>query len=230
MREAAFAYLNQNPLLYRGMLEPIRRGTAVLLSAQEGGVLLREEKSGAYMLAADTPELGETLVQRIPECGLVAVHQESLVRAVKERFGFETILPCHQAVYTAQKPPRISAELEFRALTEDDLPAVCAQYRLLAEEDIRERVQSGALFGGYRKETLVGFVGEHPEGSIGMLEVLPSYRRRGYGAALEAFQINRMLVQGRVPYAQIIQGNENSLRLHQKLGFELSESLLYWLF
>lgn len=34
----------------------------------------------------------------------------------------------------------------------------------------------GHLFGGFLGDKLVGFIGEHPEGSIGILEVLPEFR------------------------------------------------------
>ena len=76
----------------------------------------------------------------------------------------------------------------------------------------------------------MGFIGRHPEGSMGLLLVLPEYRRRGYGAELESFMIEKILGEGRIPYAHIIEDNFNSLSLQRKLGCEAAEEKVYWLF
>ena len=52
LNETALACLNRNRLLYLNMLEVLRRGSAELLYAGEGGVLLYDRGSGAYMLTA----------------------------------------------------------------------------------------------------------------------------------------------------------------------------------
>lgn len=76
----------------------------------------------------------------------------------------------------------------------------------------------------------VGFIGRHPEGSMGLLQVFPEYRRQGYGEELESFMINRFLEEGRVPYAHIIVDNEKSMNLQKKLGYEVADKKIYWLF
>ena len=40
------------------------------------------------------------------------------------------------------------------------------------------------FFGAFVDGQLAGFVGEHSEGSMGMLEIFPAYRRRGLGYSL----------------------------------------------
>ena len=64
---------------------------------------------------------------------------------------------------------------------------------------------------------------------MGMLEVFPPYRGHGLGLALESFQINRYLSQGRVPFDQVIVGNEKSMSLQKKVGMELSKDTMSWL-
>ena len=76
---------------------------------------------------------------------------------------------------------------------------------------------------------LAAFAGIHAEGSMGMLEVLPDCRRRGMGEALEAFLITRQLEKGWVPFCQVFDGNESSLRLQKKLGLKLAPGRLYWI-
>ena len=41
--------------------------------------------------------------------------------------------------------------------------------------------------------------------------------------------INHLLSQGRIPFGQVVKGNESSLRLQQKLGMVVSDSCLYWM-
>ena len=64
---------------------------------------------------------------------------------------------------------------------------------------------------------------------MGMLEVFPPYRGHGRGLARESFQINRYLSQGRVPFDQVIVGNEKSMGLQRKVGMELSKDTMSWL-
>ena len=85
------------------------------------------------------------------------------------------------------------------------------------------------FFGAFVDGQLAGFVGEYSEGSMGMLEIFPAYRRRGLGYALECFQINRYLSQGRVPFDQVVVGNEKSMSLQKKVGMELSRDTVSWL-
>lgn len=42
--------------------------------------------------------------------------------------------------------------------------------------------------------------------------------------------INRFLEEGRVPYAHIIVDNEKSMNLQKKLGYEVADKKIYWLF
>lgn len=65
---------------------------------------------------------------------------------------------------------------------------------------------------------------------MGLLEVLPRYRRKGYGAVLEAFLIRHMLSLGRTPFCQVFEGNTASEKLQQKLGMERSDQMTWWLF
>ena len=86
------------------------------------------------------------------------------------------------------------------------------------------------MTGAFLDGVLAGFIGIHEEGSIGMLEVLPAYRRRGLGYALEAGAIRRALKEGTIPYCQVIEGNTASMELQKKLGLEFSDGFVYWLF
>ena len=77
---------------------------------------------------------------------------------------------------------------------------------------------------------LVGFVGFHPEGSMGMLTVLPQHRGHGYGEDLEKHDINRAIAMGRIPYCHVFFSNKASFSLQHKLGLVQGRRPCYWLF
>ena len=77
---------------------------------------------------------------------------------------------------------------------------------------------------------LAGFAGFHDEGSIGLLEVLPEYRRRGLGEALLCAAVRLALERGQYAFGQVFTDNRPSLALQRKVGMTVSEDILYWLF
>ena len=85
------------------------------------------------------------------------------------------------------------------------------------------------MLGAFIDKKLVGFIGTHEEGSIGILEVLPQYRKRGIGEMLQKYATNLALSQDRIPYGQVKVNNENSIKLQKKLGFEISNDTVSWL-
>lgn len=53
---------------------------------------------------------------------------------------------------------------------------------------------------------------------MGMLEVFPQYRGRGFGRQLEAAKIGAQLERGLIPWAQIFPDNTASIHLQKVLG------------
>ena len=75
---------------------------------------------------------------------------------------------------------------------------------------------------------LAGFMGRHSEGAMGMLEILPAFRRRSLGSELEKAYINRLLDASLTPYCHVVHTNEASLQLQKKLGLVFSEEMVHW--
>lgn len=120
--------------------------------------------------------------------------------------------------------------LIIRPLDFEQKQIIFEHYDMLPEEVIEERLEKKKIYGGFLKEELVGFIGLHQEESMGMLEVFPEYRRRGYGEELERFMIKKQLSDGAIPYCQIDEHNKKSIQLQEKIGMELSDTLSYCLF
>jgi len=230
MKDKALTYLLKNQILHMGMIEPIRRGTADLLYAEDDGVLMREQKSNAYMLSVNDYGRGTELVQTMQGCSIIVSHQRCMVDYISLKFDCKHIMECVQAVYSSKKMLNTEIDLDIKQLKKGQKGLVLEHYDKLTEEEIEALLKNGNLYGGYKEGTLIGFIGNHLEGSLGLLEIFPEYRRLGYGSALECHMVNKMLEKGLVPYAQIEEANNKSIAMQKKLGFSISEEKLYWMF
>lgn len=227
--EQAKAYLKRDPLRYMDMLQPLERGEAEVAALREDGVLLYEVPGQLYLLAADSLEAGQALCAGIETMRLAATHDQATGAYLRQRYGREKCQPCTQAAYLGRDPFPLPPGLDIRRLGEECLPAVVEHYHAFSDPDyIRRRLAAGVMHGAFLNGELAGFIGMHAEGSVGMLEVFPPYRRRGIAARLMAFQANWVLAQGWVPFSQIWEGNEASFALHRRLGWSLCPSPMYW--
>ncbi|MHC1721014.1 MAG: GNAT family N-acetyltransferase [Clostridiaceae bacterium] len=229
MKEKALSYLIKNPLLHMGMIEPIRRGTADLFYAEADGVLMKEQKSNVYMISVENYDRGKELVKGISNCRLIVAHQKCMADYIFKKLGLAQIIECVQAVYLSKIRLNNEIDLEIRQLEPVKKSLIFEHYDMLTEEELEELLRNGNLYGGYKEGTFVGFIGNHLEGGLGILEIFPQYRRLGYGSALECHMVNKMIEKGLVPYAQIETSNKKSIALQKKLGFSISEGKLYWM-
>ena len=101
-------------------------------------------------------------------------------------------------------------------------------YHFTVEDAIRH-IELGLIYGAFEGGEMVAMIGQHYQGSMGLLEVKNSCRRKGYGSLMEKFLINALLEQGRIPYCQIIDDNDPSLALQSKLGLDISKNKLFWM-
>lgn len=232
-RAQALAYLEQDPLRHMNLLELLRRESAQLLYAEPDGLLLHDSGSGGYMLSAGTEEAAGRMLPLIPQgADLLVAHQEWLVPLLRRQLGLQGGFPCHQAAWIDSEPPEFSAfEGVIRPLDQSFTRRVSEIYNheYAGEDYIREVISRGML-GAFVGGELAGFIGTHDEGTLGLLEVLPEYRRRGVAEALYRAMIRRVLARGGYAVGHIVWGNEASMALQRKVGMAISEHLLYWVF
>ena len=227
-REAiARTWLSRDPLLHTDMTEALRRGLGEIAAATERGVLVSADEDSCGMLScADLEAALELLAGKgFP---LLSVHQPELESPLCRELGMECWMRCRQAVYSGKEPPAAREE-DIRMLTSEHLDFLQVNYRHEDSEYLSWLLERRALYGAFRNGELVGFIGKHAEGSMGLLEVLPAWRRQGVGENLERFLIARELEQGDVPYCQVFTDNQASLALQRKLGLTLAEGTVIWL-
>lgn len=120
--------------------------------------------------------------------------------------------------------------MSIQALSLNNIQDIIDSYQHSDSTYIYELIEKKHMWGLFENNQIAGFIGIHHEGSMGLLEVLEKYQRKGYGTLLESYLINYYLKQGLVPYCQVIENNKQSLRLQRKLGLSISTDLSYWLF
>ena len=243
--------LRKQKLLHMDMTELIVRGQAELVYAKDATICLYDVVSGIYFHTTDQLEHGCIALEKIKEhatchAGVeqmeyIALHQEFMQDAVREFFGMETVMVCNQAVYTKKEKLPITGLysmsgknaaglVEIKKIEPEQFDIVALHYE--GPDDvlyIRERMEAGWLYGAFVEGEMAGFAGMHTEGSIGMLEVFPEYRRRKIGKALETYMINLSLEMGHTPYGQVVDGNEKSVYLQESLGLCFAKSKIYWM-
>ena len=234
VKQQAIGYLQRDVPANIDMLEVLALPKTAVVAAGEAGVLLFYD--GLSFLASEPghaaeflPQMERTLAQNPGQ--LVVLHSGELRETLERDFGFQTMMECRHAIYRSKEPVpyALPAGAEIRLLDGSFADFVHAHYHAVDDAAyIRERLEEG-MFGVFVGGEIAGFAGTHEERSMGLLEILPEYRRLGLAYALEAHLINHLLSLGRVPFCQVALRNEASIRLQQKLGLVLSDRIIYWL-
>ncbi len=232
--QAALEWLERDRLLHICMSESVRRGHADVLYAGADGVLLRDDTAETIQASFVSAQSMQPWLETICGSGLdVVAHQDFaeplLAPLLPGRTGR---MNCYHSVYTKKEPlPETLPEgASIAPLTLDDAERAESVYQNAPPGYVTRRIQAGVMLGVFYGDELAGFIGEHTEGALGMLEVLPQYRRRGLASALMAANINAALRRGEIPFGQIVTGNEPSLALSRSLGLEISQGVITWFF
>ncbi len=232
-RETVLQYIERDRLRYINLLEIMRRGSGELRYAGQDGVLLWDKDSGAYLLSAQGQIAFDAMLGLIPAgADLLVAHEDWYLPALRERLGLTGGLVCHQVAWMEPEPPAPAPfrgeicplDLSFTARVRE-----IYDHAYAGEDYIAEVIERGML-GAFINGALAGFIGTHDEGTMGLLQVLPEYRRQGVAEALYRANIRRVLAMGGYALGHVEVGNEPSLALQRKVGMAISEHLIYWLF
>ena len=239
-RTQALGFLQTDTLFYVDMLECISRGRAEIVYAEcenpsLNGVLLYDKPSGIYMLAA-TKTLGACTAlsclqtkEVAQKSGWLVTHGDGAREAVYSKLHVVWETPVWQVAYLDTPPFAIKDGLRFGLAKREEIELIKKTYDKESPENIERLAKSGKIHCAFCGDEFVGYIGEHPEGSMGMLHVFPEYRRKGYAEALESLLANKYIEQGRIPYGHVVVGNDASMALQKKLGFQVADEKIYWL-
>ncbi len=226
------AYLERDKTLRIDMIETIRRGVGTVRYAEPDAVLLIKADRFC-LLVSDTVEAGRRALSTVPaHIRLFVAHNEASRDAVFETYPFiNHAAACWQAYYPKSEPIPVPDVCEIRPFPPEQVPFLLSVYDPDGDPARYEaRVRCGDVLAAYRDGEIAGFIGFHEDGSGGMLEVLPKFRRLGIGSALEIALHNLALSRGWTPYGQIYTTNNASRKLQESLGMTVSDGALYWMY
>ena len=231
--QAAIRFLQQEYLWHIDMLEALRRGRGEVIFFGGKTVLIRRnDEPESYLLTSDGPDAAEAAFAGLSTPWCVMSRGPGVSERMEELFGLVRVITCTNVAYL--KTERLSWDcpgLVIRPFRVEELPAFQAHYSREDEEQAREHIRRGEMFAAEYEGKLAGFMGLHTDGSMGLLQVFPEYRKLGIGRAIEMFFINFCLDRGWIPYGQVRCDNEASFSLQENLGMTMDRTrTLCWMF
>lgn len=220
-RTRALEVLKDAPKAAFPIREMATRGTGEVLFADEGCVLVETPTGLQYLYATNRP-LSRRVMRTMtrPDTVMVALAPE-VVRDARRVVGFTEANPCHMVIYEHAEPIDEGYTRDIRTLNASYYEAVLSHYshpEYLEPGELERMLKAGDMLGAFEDNRLVGYIGLHSDGAMGMLEVFLGHRRRGWARALEAALINRQLERGFMPWGQVWPSNVASIRLQESLG------------
>ena len=184
-------------LLFTEMLR--RTGRCRALYDGPEGMLLQTGGNGLFCGIPDADALLRVLRGvTVPKDAGFTVFSHEAADAVQREFGLHDQEAYETLLYLQPSPPEVPA-CSIRPLKAEDTAEAARYYHLFDDPlpYLHGRAEAGALWGHFTAEgRLAGFLGIHSEGSMGMLEVVPEFRRRGIDPA----QIPAVLVHNHGPF------------------------------
>ncbi len=211
------------------IMEALGRGMAdILYETGDSFVVFYHECKCVMLQVAKMEHLDKILEVMPQDASSIIITQQEMIDPLCKARECQVLLETKQACYTKKEVLSVRHK-DIRCLELDSLSYLNDNYEHDCEEYLRGRILAKAMYGAFIDDQLVGFIGTHDDGSMGMLYVDETYRGRGIGVSLESYLINRQIEQGFTPYCQVIIGNEVSRSLQEKLGLYLSEESVWWL-
>ena len=215
---------------YLGFHRIMDRGTAEIIEQSENVLFFLDTVSKVNFLACEDDELAREVIDRHADRGLILVTTPNKAAAeyARDALGYENFLECYQYAYLGEVP-EADPRLTLRTAEKSDLSTITEVYDLLEEEEIAKIIGRGSVTMAYDESgSLVGFIGEHLEGSMGILFIYPEHRRKGYAMALEKAGFRKLMDQGLIPFGQVETDNLPSVELQKKMGLTMAERPVYW--
>lgn len=231
----AIEYIKQDPIMNADLLELVRRGNYECFYFGGDAAVFHDLAYGLCTVCGNQEADVRRVLDAMPMTGNYMAHGALCRDLLAEKAGCTGNAPCRQARYCLPEAPQVPETsmqgVELRTLDESFLEIVDQTYGTPhTTQGVEERLRNKAIFGAFIDDQLAGFIGWHTEGSIGYLEVLPEYRRRGLGFLLETEALRRMLERGEIPFCHIYHTNEVSMNLQKKMGWTISDDYIYWMF
>lgn len=247
--ELALSKLRELGALTVDMVETFNRDNLDKILFMSDNAILIKHKAGMHMIWCDDTAEGiralsgvttDKVVHSDSSAGVdkaenlmhcCIAHGKSALDAVSSATDFFIGEACLQYCRYSKEIIPLRGICDIRPLTAKDAAAVIEHYHMLSNiDEAHDLIEKKLMYDAEIEGELVGFIGWHSDGSAGMLEVFPEYRRRGIGVELECFMHNLHIERGWIPYGQVYTSNDASRQLQGKLDLTVSSDNIWWTF
>ena len=183
--------------------------------------------SSGVILTATTRNSAHKIFSLIPKnADLISVHGNDYEDMLSKYFPFTNRTPCVQYYYDGGIV-ETKTDFNIKRLDLTHLDFVITNYHS-SPEYLKRLIEKGYMYGAFKGDELVGFIGRHEGLSIGLLFIHPSHRKQGLGELLERIDMNILISEGIIPVGHVIDGNDISTRLQLRLGFKPCKIKVFW--
>ncbi|MCQ2770854.1 MAG: GNAT family N-acetyltransferase, partial [Clostridia bacterium] len=181
-----------------------------------------------YFLASKNKNECDAIIKSISNEATIIVHTKELIDYFLSK-GYIYKGPCYQVLYDSNDPLEYEKRLCIKHPDMSDYEKASKTYFLYQGDEFLKDFKSKNFFGAYFDNKIVGYMGIHSDGSMGMLHIFDEYRGLGYAMELQKFMINHQLSKGEYAYGQVFIDNIASMSLQRKLGMKVSDDYIGWM-
>lgn len=227
----ALTILQRDPVRNANLINFMRDYPIRRLEVCGGSVLVggRSDRDWIYISSADEGEF-RTLVGGLSDDDTCfALMEDWMMPIVTERRQALWQMPCMK-FYLPFEAPIPAPDGPTCELVPEEAGYVFAHYdyaQYTTEPYLAERIEKGPALGIREDGRLVAWIMTHDDGAMGVLTVLPEYRRNGYGARITLALIERLRNENRLPFVHIEESNDKSMALSRKVGF-VPDRRIWW--
>ncbi len=157
---------------------------------------------------------------------LICVHSGKMASYFIDKLKYSCNGACYTFSYSGERKKE-DGKYSFRLMRMDEIPFILSYYRS-HEESLRYDIEHDNIICIEKNGEVLGFSGFHSEEAMGLLTILPQYRRMGLGRRMESHIINVAIDRGWVPFCNVYEDNRASIALQHSLGLKEGKSLCWW--
>ena len=224
--------LKQNYLKNINMVNFLRNYGINRLERAGESIMIRgiSDKSWVYFSSNSDNELNELCNKLEPEDKYFAALEDWMLNVLYNYRKPIWKLSCLRLILPRELEVREPKHL-LKPLTVRDVAYIYenSTYKKYTDYDyILERVKDGISLGLYDRGGLIAWILTHDDGAMGLLNVLPEYRRMGYGSDVTRGMIKVLRAKNRIPFVHIEEDNIKTMNLALKIGFQ-KDRMVHWL-
>ncbi|OQX93129.1 MAG: hypothetical protein B6I17_04140 [Tenericutes bacterium 4572_104] len=85
---------------------------------------------------------------------------------------------------------------------------------------IKTRIREGVTGAVYDDGKIIAWCITHSDGSLGSMFVEEEYRKKNYASSITSYMVTELRKEKKIPFLFVVEGNDKSLHLSRKFGFE----------